>query len=83
MKTPPSTQDDLKRAVGEKAASLVEEGMLVGLGTGSTAAFFIESLIKRCQEGLNITAVSSSNRSLDMAEKGGIPVISMDKVTMV
>jgi len=83
MKLNPQAQDELKKAVGFKAASLVEEGMLVGLGTGSTASCFIESLIERCHEGLNITAVSSSLRSLDMAKAGGIPVLSMDEVTSI
>lgn len=77
------SQNALKKAVGIKAASLVQEGMLVGLGTGTTASFFIESLIQRCQKGLKITAVSSSLRSLEMAKKGGIPIRSMDEVTSI
>ena len=77
------TQDDLKREVGEKAASLVEEGMLVGLGTGSTASFFIESLIKRVSGGLSISAVSSSKRSEQMARDGGINVLDINKVTSI
>ncbi len=83
MKLNPQTQDELKKAVGHKAASLVEEGMLVGLGTGTTAAFFIEGLIERCRSGLNISAVSSSLRSLEMAKAGGIPVLPMDEVTSI
>lgn len=78
-----SAQLDLKKAVGAKSAQLVQEGMLVGLGTGSTANFFIESLIERCQKGLNITAVSSSVRSLEKAKAGGIPVLPMDAVTKI
>ena len=83
MKLNQHAQDELKKAVGQKAASLVEEGMLVGLGTGSTASCFIESLIERCREGLKITAVSSSERSLEMAKSGGIPVLAMDDVTNI
>ncbi len=83
MKLNQEAQTALKQAVGQKSASLVEEGMLVGLGTGSTASFFIKSLIERCKEGLNITAVSSSVRSLEMAQAGGIPVRSMDEVTSI
>ncbi|MCC5831718.1 MAG: ribose-5-phosphate isomerase RpiA [Chlamydiales bacterium] len=81
MKLNQHAQDELKKAVGKKAATLVEEGMLVGLGTGSTASCFIESLIERCRAGLKITAVSSSVRSLEMAKAGGISVLSMDDVT--
>lgn len=83
MKLNPDNQDELKKNVGYKAASLVEDGMLVGLGTGSTATHFIKRLIERCQEGLKITAVSSSIRTLEMAKAGKIPVLSMDEVTSI
>ncbi|MBS0623257.1 MAG: ribose-5-phosphate isomerase RpiA [Verrucomicrobia bacterium] len=79
----PQTQAELKRAVGRKAAALVRDGMLVGLGTGSTATFFIEHLIERVREGLRITAVSSSLRSADQARQGGIKVLDMNEVTSI
>lgn len=72
---------EAKKAVGTKAAELVEDGMLVGLGTGSTATCFIESLIKRCQEGLRIEAVATSRRSQQQALNGGIPVIDINRVS--
>ena len=78
-----NTQEKIKEALGKKSASFVEDDMLVGLGTGSTASYFIKELILRCKEGLNITAVSSSICSLKMAEEGGIPTINMDKVTTI
>jgi len=77
------TQDSIKRSIGKKAASLVENGMLVGLGTGSTAKHFIDELIDRTKEGLKITAVSSSIRSLEQAKAGGIPIVDMDQVTHI
>lgn len=83
MKIEEKKQTEIKQAVGQKAASLVKEGMIVGLGTGSTAAFFIESLIEHVKEGLKITAVSSSIRSSEMAKNGGIPVIGMNEVTKI
>lgn len=58
--------------------------MLVGLGTGSTAAFFIEALGKRCQAGLKISAVATSQQSTRQAQQLGIPlkdpntIISLD-----
>lgn len=61
-----------KKATGEAAAALIEEGMRVGIGTGSTAAFFIEALGKRCRQGLKITAVATSHRSAQQAERLGI-----------
>jgi ribose 5-phosphate isomerase A len=76
-------QNEIKRLLGEKSAALVEAGMLVGLGTGTTASYFIESLIKRCKKGLKIQAVASSIQSLNMANEGGIPIYDMDKVTSI
>ncbi len=62
----------LKRQVGERAASLVEEGMVVGLGTGSTAAFVIDALGRRWSEGLRFVAIATSERSAAQAAGLGI-----------
>lgn len=70
-----------KKAAGKAAADLVKEGMLVGLGTGSTAAFFIEALGKRCQEGLKISVVATSQDSARQAQLLSIPLI--DPATIV
>lgn len=71
----------IKKAVGYKAAELIENGMLIGLGTGTTAFYFIERLIQRCKDGLKIHAVASSTSSLEHARKGNIPLLDIDKVT--
>jgi ribose 5-phosphate isomerase A len=63
-----------KKAAGEAAAELIKDGMLVGLGTGSTAAFFIQALGKRCQEGLKISAVATSQQSSRQAQQFDIPL---------
>jgi ribose 5-phosphate isomerase A len=68
----------MKRAVGYMAAELIEDGMNVGLGSGSTAFFFIERLIQRCREGLQIRAAASSQHSLHLAQAGGIPLVDID-----
>lgn len=61
-------QNELKKKVGIKAAALVENGMLVGLGTGSTAKFFIEELAKRVkEEDLKIECISTSKASEELA----------------
>lgn len=73
--------DEIKKAIGYKAAEFVENGMIVGLGTGSTAFFFIERLIQKCKEGLKIQAVASSNQSFQQAKKGNIPLLDIDNVT--
>ena len=69
-------RDAQKRAAAEAAAALVEDGMVVGLGTGSTAWFAIEALIRRVREGLHILAIPTSERSGAQARAGGIPLTS-------
>ena len=61
--------DDQKRAAGEAAAALVEAGMTVGLGTGSTAAWFVKALAAR---KLDIVAVSTSLATAELAASLGI-----------
>lgn len=71
--------ESLKKAVGYKAASFVEPKMIVGLGTGSTAKYFIEKLIERNKlENLNIQVVASSLQSLQLAQKGGLPIADIN-----
>jgi len=77
------TQDSLKKAVGERAAALVQDSMLIGLGSGTTVTYFINSLIKRCQSGLQISAVASSQRSLEQAKSGGISIADINQVTQL
>ena len=51
---------NLKEVAGRKAVELVQEGMIVGLGTGSTANYAIQALGERVASGLNIQAISTS-----------------------
>jgi ribose 5-phosphate isomerase A len=67
-------RDGEKRAAAETAAGMVEDGMVIGLGTGSTAHFAIEALIRRVREGLRIRAIPTSERSAAQARSGGIPL---------
>lgn len=64
-----------KQRVGELAALLVEDGMQVGLGSGSTALEFVRALGKRIADGLNIQAVASSVRTAQEANACNIPLI--------
>jgi ribose 5-phosphate isomerase A len=66
-----------KRIAGEAAAALVEAGMVVGLGTGSTAAWFVKALGARGLSGLK--CVSTSKATADLAESVGLKVIDLDK----
>lgn len=72
-----------KELAGRLAADQVQEGMVVGIGTGSTVKFFIDRLIERWQEGLRFTAVSTSKASEALASSGGIVVVEMDGVDRV
>ena len=70
------SQDEGKRRSGEKAAEYVQDGSIVGVGTGSTVAFFIEALgrMKHRIEG----AVSSSEQSSRQLAALGIPVLDLN-----
>jgi ribose 5-phosphate isomerase A len=65
-------RDARKREAAMVAVAMVEDGMIVGLGTGSTAAFAIEGLIARVRGGLRIVGIPTSERSAAQARAGGI-----------
>jgi len=76
--------DDQKRAAGEAAAALVESGMTVGLGTGSTAAWFVRALALRCSEqGLRITGVPTSEATAELARLLRIPLVGLDEAKRI
>ena len=69
--------DLIKEAVAEKAVDLVKENMIVGLGTGSTAAIFVRSLAKKIRdENLKIKAVASSKATEKIARDENIELLS-------
>ncbi len=75
---------NLKQLAGIEAAKFVKEGMIVGLGTGSTADYMVEEIGRRMrEEGLRITGVTTSNATTELAEKLGIPLKSIDEVPVV
>ncbi|MBP2296439.1 ribose-5-phosphate isomerase RpiA [Azospirillum rugosum] len=67
-------QDRLKRAAAEAAVTLVEDGMVVGLGTGSTAAFALEALAARIAKGLRVSGVPTSEATAALARRLGVPL---------
>ncbi len=75
--------DLAKQAAGHAAAHYVQEGMLVGLGTGSTAEYFIQALIERHHKGLAFTAIASSMRSRQLVTAAGIPLLADDDITSI
>lgn len=72
-----------KVAAGQKAIEWIRSGMIVGLGSGSTAECFIQALIAASKEGLSIQAVSSSRASTDLAKRGGIEVLDINSVPRI
>jgi ribose 5-phosphate isomerase A len=75
-----SSADDQKRAAGEAAAALVEDGMVVGLGTGSTAAWFVRSLAAR---GLSLTCVATSQATADLAAGLGLKIADLGETKTI
>jgi ribose 5-phosphate isomerase A len=70
-----SQQNQWKKAAAEAAAKLVEDGMVVGLGTGSTAAFFVTALAKRvAHEHLRIAGIPTSSKTAALARSLKIPL---------
>ncbi len=69
-----------KAAAGYAAANLIESGMRIGIGTGSTAFYFIERLVQLCHEGLQIEAIATSERSLALAKQGNIPIADINTI---
>ncbi|MDD5469124.1 MAG: ribose-5-phosphate isomerase RpiA [Anaerolineales bacterium] len=73
-----------KQLVAHHAAAQVQDGMLVGLGTGSTANYFIEELARRqSEEGLRVTAVSSSTVSAIKAKALGLPLMALEQLERI
>lgn len=73
-----------KQLAARHAAAQVQDGMLVGLGTGSTANCFIEELARRrSEEGLHVTAVSSSTVSAIKAKSLGLPLVAMEHLERI
>ncbi len=72
--------DTAKYVAAYRAADMVEDGMRVGLGTGSTAAWLVRRLGERVQkEGLRIKGVPTSTRTAQLAREVGIEVVSLDQ----
>src|SRR5689334_24253639 len=67
-------RDELKRAAAMRAIEEVQDGMVLGLGTGSTAAFVVEGLGIRVADGLRVVGIPTSERTTAQARRLGIPI---------
>jgi ribose 5-phosphate isomerase A len=70
----PVDRDKLKQKAALRAVEFVEDGMTVGLGTGSTAYFVVEGLGARVKQGLKIVGIPTSERTATQARSLGIPL---------
>jgi ribose 5-phosphate isomerase A len=75
--------DDLKRQAAAAALDLIGPDMIVGLGTGSTSAHFIELLGARVRDGLYVACVPTSEESAKKASLAGIELIEPDETTII
>lgn len=66
--------------LGERAAALVQDDMVIGLGTGSTAAAMIDALGARVRDGLRVTAVPTSHATFDQATGLGIAMVDLNDI---
>jgi ribose 5-phosphate isomerase A len=71
---------DEKKKVGEKAIDFVKEGMVVGLGTGTTVLYAISKLGKLVQQGFNIKGIPTSKQTEKLAIEVGIPLVSFNEI---
>ncbi len=75
---PPNSQKSAKQVVGEAAAALVEPGMVLGLGTGSTVTFFLDALAERMQsQELSLKGVATSTATADYCEELGLELTTL------
>lgn len=70
--------EQAKRTAGYRAADMIEEGMVVGLGTGSTVYFTIERLSERIRSGLKVTGIPTSFQTAIRAREAQIPLTTLD-----
>ena len=72
-----------KRLAAERAVEYVQDGMVVGLGTGSTAFYAVKKLGERVRNGLRIRSIPTSESTRQLAEAEGIPLTSFEAVSAI
>jgi ribose 5-phosphate isomerase A len=75
--------DQFKKIAAEAAVTQVKDGMIVGLGTGSTATYAVDALGKLVQNGLRITGIPTSEQTARQAQALGIPLATLEEQTQV
>ncbi|MES0808282.1 ribose-5-phosphate isomerase RpiA [Roseibium sp. SCPC15] len=72
--------DQFKKEAAERAADDVSSGMRLGIGTGSTAEFFVHALANRVKDGLDVIGVPTSERTRELASELGIRLTTLDEL---
>ncbi|RLF85312.1 ribose 5-phosphate isomerase A [Thermococci archaeon] len=77
--------EELKRMVAKEALNYIDDDMIIGLGTGSTTAYFIQMLGKKLMTGEleDVYAIPTSHQSRLLALESGVPVVSLDEVDAI
>ncbi len=75
------SEDIAKFNAAQAALEFVKDGMVVGLGTGSTSAHFVRLLGERVRQGLRVKGVPTSEATRNLAEQVGVPLLEISQVT--
>jgi ribose 5-phosphate isomerase A len=75
--------DELKRAAAESAAAELQDGMIVGLGSGSTAKLAVDAIGRRVKEGLKIIGIPTSEQTAQQARSLGIPLVTLGEYSQI
>src|SRR3954462_997575 len=77
------TTDELKKAAADHAVDQLQNGMVVGLGSGSTAAFAVSAIGQRVRQGLRVIGVPTSEKTAHLAQSLGIPLATLGEYPVV
>lgn len=72
-----------KKLAAEKSINFIKDGMILGLGTGSTVLFLVNKLAELVKHGLKVKCVSTSNQTSELAERLGIEIVNLNSVDHV
>lgn len=72
-----------KRIAGQKATEYIKDGMILGLGTGSTAYYMIKKVGELVQNGMNLKAVATSKSTENLAKELHIPLVKIDEIDRI
>src|SRR5260221_2396825 len=75
--------DEIKEKLGKEAAQLVQQDMIIGIGSGSTVFYLINALAERVQNGLNCAAVPTSEQTRLLAAQNNIKLLTLNDITAI